>query len=511
MAESYQFQLGEQIPKTPHAVCVHFPQLEDVIGYEEGNPEIVHQLKGGYPRFVLHPFIEQLGNELIQRHGLEGYSVALLPSRRAAREVEAYVMDDEGEWFEDEGLFIYRYSGSAESRKLCREFLQHTGCSISSRMAEDRLVDLNVLERAFPEPRREERPSHFLRHELAQLFFTGRPDFILLCNSGMNAFYSTFKAVRDLMVEEDRNLWLQIGWLYLDTTRVLECFTNSEKQTHLFLDIQDQAAVERFLERYGHQVAGCVTEVPTNPLLQTMDLDWLRNLADRYGFILILDPSMVSPYNIDILRYADVLVTSLTKYVACEGDGVMGAAIFNTGRPLATELLARTVGHHEPPYLRDLQRIALEVAEAPKILKRVNQTVALIASFLQEHPAVEEVYWAYAKPQRKNYERYGRWPLGPGCVVSFTLKIPMREFYDRYPLVKGPSFGTKFSILCPYLYLAHYQLVSENSGRNYLKEAGLDPELIRLSVGLESPAEIIAALQVGFGETPDQSSIPSSA
>lgn len=500
MSESYQLQLGDQVPDSLHAVCVHFPKLEDVIGYEEGNPEVVQKLKGGYPRFVLHPHIERLGREIIRRHGLDGYQVALLPSRRASREIEAFVEDEEGAWFEDHGLFVYRHSGSAESNRLCREYLQHTGCSISSRMAEDRLVDMGIFEKAQPEARREERPSHHVRHELSQLFFTGRPDSILLCNSGMNAFYSAFKAVRDLMAEEGPNLWLQLGWIYLDTTRILERFTDSKNQVRRFLDIQDQEAVESFLERNGDRVAGCVTEIPTNPLLQTIDLDWLRTLADRYGFILIVDPSMVSPFNIDVLRYSDILVTSLTKYVASIGDVIMGAAIFNTNRTLATELLARAVGHHEPPYQRDLQRIAMQIGEASVVMKRMNQTTALIASFLEEHPAVREVYWAYSKSFRKYYERYARWPVGPGSVLSFSLNIPMQDFYNRYPLVKGPSFGAQFSILCPYLYLAHYNLVSQTQGRAELQAAGLDPELIRLSVGLEAPEAIIAALRIGLGE-----------
>jgi cystathionine gamma-synthase len=85
-------------------------------------------------------------------------------------------------------------------------------------------------------------------------------------------------------------------------------------------------------------------------------------------------------------------------------------------------------------------------------------------------------------------------------IVSFTLNTPMAEFYDRCPLVKGPSFGTTFSILCPYLYLAHYDLVSSGTGKQRLEEAGLEPDLLRLSIGLEDPDWIIGALQVGFGE-----------
>ena len=81
-----------------------------------------------------------------------------------------------------------------------------------------------------------------------------------------------------------------------------------------------------------------------------------------------------------------------------------------------------------------------------------------------------------------------------GGVVSFTLKGPIERFYDRVGIPKGPSFGMVNSLLCPYLYLAHYDLVTTEAGRAELAAHGLDPALIRLSIGLEPPDTIIAAL-----------------
>ena len=68
----------------------------------------------------------------------------------------------------------------------------------------------------------------------------------------------------------------------------------------------------------------------------------------------------------------------------------------------------------------------------------------------------------------------------------------MEAFYDAVRVMKGPSFGTRFTLLCPFLYLAHYDLVTSESGRALLAEAGIDPELIRISVGTEPYEEIEA-------------------
>lgn len=491
-------QLGEQVPDSPHAVCVHFPALADVIGYEEGEETVLSQLKGGYPRFVLHPYIRDLADHLKTVRGLSGRHLALVPSRRSARELSEYVLDDSGAIEEDRQIFIYHCEANEENRRRCREFLQHTGCSISSRLAEDRLLETGLLFERHVEEVVESRAGIVVRQEVGDLARSGRPDSVLLCNSGMNAFYSAYKAVRDYMESEERDLWIQLGWLYLDTNRILERFGESVGKTEVFLDIHDHERVEAWLERNGQRVAGCVTEVPTNPLLGTVDLDWLRCLADRYGFILIIDPTLASSYNVEVLPYADVLIQSLTKYCAYEGDVIMGAAIFNTRRSLSMELLARAVGHHEPPYKRDLERLAYEIGETPGFIRQVNRTTALVASFLEEHPGVERVFWAYSKWTRSEYEKIGRWPLCPGGVLSFLPKESPEAFYDRCPLVKGPSFGTRFSILCPYIYLAHYDLVSSAEGRARLAEAGLNPGLMRLSVGLEDPETIIEALRVGL-------------
>ena len=83
------------------------------------------------------------------------------------------------------------------------------------------------------------------------------------------------------------------------------------------------------LSEQGSRVAGIVTEIPTNPLVQTPDLDKLRSLADKAKAALILDPTLVSPHNVNILPYSDLHINSLTKYAASEADVMMGALALN--------------------------------------------------------------------------------------------------------------------------------------------------------------------------------------
>ena len=78
----------------------------------------------------------------------------------------------------------------------------------------------------------------------------------------------------------------------------------------------------------------------------------------------------------------------------------------------------------------------------------------------------------------------------PGCVISFEVNGNFKDFYNSLAMLKSPSFGTEFTLLCPYIYLAHYDKLTSHKGREALKMAGLSPELCRLSVGLEDPEMI---------------------
>jgi cystathionine gamma-synthase len=94
-----------------------------------------------------------------------------------------------------------------------------------------------------------------------------------------------------------------------------------------------------------------------------------------------------------------------------------------------------------------------------------------------------------------DYAKVSRGPHRPGALITFDLKGDLTSFYDAVLLPKGPSFGLKFTLLCPFLWLAHYDMVTTEEGRARIRAANLDPDLVRLSVGTEPPEVIIAALK----------------
>ena len=489
--------LGQRIPGSVHSVSCSLPTMRDVVGYEEKNPDITRHLTSGYPRFVVHPFAHQLAQQLAEQHHLGGRTLWLTSSARMAGELARH-LGANAEILAIAGLHGVSHPKNAELATRAKTFLQNVGGFLSSREAEDHLVRLVLLPAAAPETLFPGDATTEVKRHLRPAFpGAGDADFFL-ASSGMNAIYAAFRALAELQAGHGRTVWIQLGWLYLDTIAILKKFTAPGDYIYA-RDVFDRAALERLFAEHGPRIAGIVTEVPTNPLIQTPDLPWLVALARRHDAALILDPTVASAFNVNLLPCADVITTSLTKYAASEGDVIAGLAVVNPASPHAARLRTRLASLLEPVYPRDLARLAAQIGKTEALLARVHDNVPHVIGFLETHPAVRDVFWARRAESRPNFDRVARAPGAVGAMISFTLRGPLEKFYDRLRLPKGPSFGMTTTLICPFMFLAHYDLVTSEAGRAELASSGLDPNLLRLSVGTEPVEEIIAALAEALG------------
>jgi cystathionine gamma-synthase len=311
----------------------------------------------------------------------------------------------------------------------------------------------------------------------------------------MNAVYAAFRASAELQASRGRTIWLQLGWLYLDSIAILKRFTTTSEDYVYIRDALDLPAITRIFEKFGPRVAGVVAELPTNPLIQTPDVAALGALCRKHGVHLFLDPSVTSAFNVDVLQHGDAVVCSLTKYTASEGDLTAGLVAINPAGRDAAALRSGAAAELEPVYPRDLARLAAQIGETESVLAKIHANTAKVAAFLESHPKVADVFWALHPASRENYLRIARAPDATGGMISFALRVPMEPFYDRLRLPKGPSFGMKKTLICPFMYLAHYDLVSTPAGIAELAASRLNPDLLRLCVGTEPADEIIDALR----------------
>jgi cystathionine gamma-synthase len=470
--------------------------MRAVRGYEERDPAILRELQAGYPRFVVHPF----ARELAAHYVAGGRTLWLTSSARMARELVRQLGTASGAApFARDGLHGVSHPESAEVFPQAKAYLQHLGGFLSSREAEDHLVRLGLRAAAHPEETWSGDAAAAVRGQLRAAFGGAGEEDILLANSGANAIYAAFRAVDAVQTPRGRTRWVQLGWLYLDTIAVLKKFTAGPGDYVHLPGVFDHAALERLFAGQGSRLAGLVTEIPTNPLIQTPDVAALAELCRRHGVALVLDPSVSSPCSVAVLPHADLVVASLTKYTASEGDVIAGALAINPARPDAAALRRGAAEWLEPVYPRDLARLAAQIGETAEVLGRIQASVPRVAAFLAAHPGVKDVFWALQPSSRENYRRIARTPDATGGMISFTLRGPLERFYDRVRLPKGPSFGMKTTLICPFMYLAHYDLVTTPAGRAELAANGLDPDLLRLCVGIEPADEIIAALAEALG------------
>jgi cystathionine gamma-synthase len=496
--------LGTPIPDSPHAVSCSLPNMAAVRGYEEKDPAVTSSLKTGYPRFVIHPLARRLSSVLAERAGLSERTLWLTSSSAMAEGLLVHLRlagaaGSAAAPFAKDGVHGVSHPVSPELALRAKLYLQNIGGFLSSREAEDRLAQIG----AGPVPSGEEVFAGDSKEEvlrcLRPMFAGASDENLMLANSGMNAVYAAFRAVNDLQAPQGRTAWVQLGWLYLDTIAILRKFTASADDYIHVRDVMDLAGLERIFAERGPRIAGVMAEVPTNPLVQTPDVAALAALCRRHSVKIVLDPSLVSAFSVDCLPHADLVVTSLTKYTGNEGDIIAGLVAVNPRAAGADVLRRGAAAVIEAPYPRDLARLAAQIGNTEEVLARIEDTTPQVASFLASHPKVRTTHWALEAASRNNYLRIARSPRATGGIISFTLRGRLDSFYDRLRLPKGPSFGMRTTLICPFMYLAHYDLVRTPAGRAELMANGLDPDMLRLCVGTEPAGEIIDALAEALG------------
>jgi cystathionine gamma-synthase len=469
--------------------------MADVIGYEERAEATMRAVRSGYPRFVEHFYVGQVQRWIQQHQGLAGQAVYAVTSRDAALMMIDYVGAADASWGEAGGTYYVAFPENEDHGVRAKHFLQHTGSAVLSRQAEDILHQQGELQSRQAEDTQTADPAARINKALRQYVDS---DTLVLASGGMAAFFGALRAARRLQRRRRRRIYLQLGWLYLDTQCILDEFLAEDEHVLRLYDVFDRQAIEAVFAEHGAEIAAVITELPTNPLVQTLDVGHLSDLCLEHGAMRVFDPALVSVANVDILPYSDILVTSLTKYAAHEGDILIGAAAVNPDSPFAAALENHLRDLTPSPYPRDLERLACEIQTMPQVVEAINANTVQVAQFLEQHPSVAKVHWAYSEASRNNYVAIARGPEQPGSIITIELAMPLREFYDRSYVVKGPSFGTGFTLMCPYMYLAHYPDVTDEAKRAELRRRGLDPDLVRISIGTEPYEDIARALAAGL-------------
>ncbi|MFK5921716.1 MAG: PLP-dependent transferase [Verrucomicrobiota bacterium] len=484
--------LGGPIPDSHHAVSVALPLWQHVIGYEEQEPAVVDKMQCGYPRFFLHPDVVKLNALADERLAGEGETCVVFPSAAAADRCVAYVserFDVESrvqvmEWQQLTAVIL-----PVDKKNAALKFWRFGGEIVSSRMA---LAALNALaggkDLGESLPDEGEAAKVKLRQRLAELSGQDVAD-VFLFSCGMAAIF----AVQRVASRRCAGLKsAQLEFPYVDALKVQEEFGPG---VHEYLGGKSDPVEDLKQRLQNESLSAVYTEVPSNPLLRTVDLATLSQVTRQHGLPLIVDDTVGTVVNVDAFAFADVVTTSLTKYFSGVGDVMGGAVIVNHRSPFADYLregLLRESG--DDLWLEDAVVLEKNSRDFVERMQRINRTAEVVVDFLKNHPKVEQV-WYPRDHFRREYDALRREEGGFGGMLSVSLKdaeaaAPL--FYDALAISKGPSLGANYSLACPYTLLAHYDEL------DWAVSWGVKRDLIRISVGLEDAEDLIKRLEIAF-------------
>lgn len=268
-----------------------------------------------------------------------------------------------------------------------------------------------------------------------------------------------------------------------------------------FADGIDEAAVMTAAEAAMQRgrVALVLIETPSNPLNSLVDIALVRRVAETIGArqgqrpMLVCDNTLLGPVFQQPLRHgADLVVYSLTKQVGGHSDLIAGAALGGAAAMRSVKLLRGAIGTQLDPHscwmiARSLETLALRVEAACR-------NAETVAGFLAGHPRVARVHFPAflpeGSPARRVFERQCQ---AAGSTFSFDVKGGQAEAFrvlNALQLFKlAVSLGSTESLACHPSTTVHSGVPQATRERLGITEA-----TIRLSVGIEHAADLVADL-----------------
>ena len=285
--------------------------------------------------------------------------------------------------------------------------------------------------------------------------------------------------------------------VYGGTFRLLDRVHGPKGLAWSAVDFDDEAALEAAFRPSTRLVW---VESPTNPRLRVVDLARAAAAAHRHGARLVVDNTFATPVNQRPFDHgADLVVHSVTKYLAGHSDLVSGAVLARDAAAFQpVKFLQNATGAVPGPFdcwlaLRGLKTLSLRV-------ERHNRSAQAVAEALVAHPAVARVHYPglHGHPGHAVARRQGT-GAGFGGVVSVELDAPLEDAVafvsTRRYFRLAESLGGVKSLVCHPATMTHASIPAERR-----RAAGLPDGLLRLSVGLEDVHDLLEDLGEGLDE-----------
>ncbi len=252
----------------------------------------------------------------------------------------------------------------------------------------------------------------------------------------------------------------------------------------------------------GTRVPIIYIETPANPTCTLVDFDLIVELAAAIGKrqesrpLIVVDNTMLGPVYQKPLRHgADIIVYSLTKYVGGHSDLVAGGAIGRADLIVPVRKIRSAFGMQLDPHSCWMIGRSLETLHLR--MERAAASARKIASWLNGHSKVERLFNSDFNQDAKYASAYQRFCTGGGSTFSFAIKGGLEgafKFLNSLQLFKlAVSLGGTESLI------SHPASTTHSGVKKEIRDAvGVTDSLIRVSIGLENPDDLIADLDAAF-------------
>lgn len=317
-----------------------------------------------------------------------------------------------------------------------------------------------------------------------------REEDIYLFPCGMSAIFNSHRA---LLGARGSMKIINFGFPYVDTLKILEKFGPG----CIFYGHSSESDLDDLERRLvsGERFLALFCEFPGNPLLTCPNLVRIRQLADRYDFAVVVDETIGTFANVNLLPFADVVVSSLTKIFSGDCNVMGGSAIFNPNGKYYSALKNFARVEFEDTYWpEDVMFMERNSRDFVSRIERINANSEAICDVFRASPLIKTIFYPKYNESKANYEACKVPGGGYGGLLSvvFHRREHAVAFYDAVDTAKGPSLGTNFTLTSPYVLLAHYQEL------DWAEEFGVDRDMIRISVGLEETENIVKVFQTAL-------------
>jgi cystathionine gamma-lyase len=255
--------------------------------------------------------------------------------------------------------------------------------------------------------------------------------------------------------------------------------------------VVDQTDPDAFASAIRPETKVIFVETPSNPTGQITDLSAVANLARQHGITTICDNTFASPINQQPISHGiDIVVHSATKYLGGHHDLIAGAVLSSSERIEAvwrfTNMFGPTLGPIDAwLLLRGLRTLPLRV-------RHHNEAGCAVARHLEVHPKIEAVHYP-GLPSHPDYAVASRQMTGYGGTFSFQIRGGYQDtqrFMASLQMVKQAVSLGGFETLAVHAAAMWGGSLSDEQ----VREAGVEPNMVRISIGLEAAEDVIADL-----------------